>query len=104
MRAIYWIIFTMVILTTYAMPCTVEDDKCTDCTELIYGLTYYVRHYNRTIQDITNVAEDLCVDIGGKIIGEECTYIIGHIQEIVDWIQQGSTATWICQQIGFCPK
>ena len=79
-----------------------EGDSCTVCHIVIDAIAYDIRKYNKTIHDITELTKDLCKEIGGEIISQECNFIIDNIQKIIDWIQDGSSVNFICTKLNLC--
>jgi len=75
---------------------------CDFCKTVIGLTSYEIHHYNKTIVDVEHIVEDLCKDIGGTIVAEECDFIINHLQSVFDWIASGLNPSEICKKMHMC--
>ena len=61
-----------------------QSTDCAFCRDIVSFVDSEIKEANQTIEVISEVIEDLCYDIGGNIIGEECKIVVEGIQ----WKQQ----------------
>lgn len=75
---------------------------CEVCTKTVEVLTYDIEHYNKTIHDIAELTKDLCQAIGGPGVGEECTFIVNNLEEIINMVEKGLSPTNVCIFLHLC--
>jgi hypothetical protein len=101
MKTYYIYVLFLLFIGTSSAICT-YDVMCYTCLATVRFIGVEVNQYNKTIHDISETARDLCDDIGGAIVSHECDYIIDNIENVVDWLQNGTSPQIICSDLKLC--
>jgi len=96
---------TMLITLSFGLTINKEQiNPCATCDYVVDFVFTEVTQYNKTIHDIAELTKDLCDEIGGPVVKQECDFILNNLENIMDWIQKGFTPDQVCEELGFCSK
>ena len=78
-----------------------QNKTCETCLVLVNLIDHEVQLGNKTITDITNMIDDICLIVGGPV-GKECSFIVKEIKNITNYITKGLNNTQICNNLHLC--
>lgn len=78
-----------------------NQTKCTFCINIINFINYEIHIANGTISPIIDLIKFICKNIHNPS-GNECDYIIDHIQDIINHLNHGMNSTQVCHNLTFC--
>ena len=84
-------------------PQLVGSFNCEVCTDLV-GKVFSYAGGNKTCPQIEADADVLCDKVPPSVVGPYlCNFVIKHFcPKVLAWIDAGSSATDVCERIGFC--
>lgn len=85
-----------------AAPPATGNTSCEIC-ELVVGVIAVAESsFNASLQQVIIIVNNLCLLIGGGVIGAECGFLTGAINQIIQWLAAELTPVDICQRLHFC--
>lgn len=77
---------------------------CNVCIGTVTVIDQIMKANNLTLEIIEIVVEDLCELIGGKIIYQECQFIVKFIQYVYNMLSSGYSPEQICTYLDLCKE